>query len=170
MKNISLLLGAGFSVNVGYPTAAALNKKIMELKETEFCITSAGIFCLLKDGDQDQWSSGDYLLAKYFLVALKQFYFDKNSNFDYEQYFDYFYGLENNKVTDSKFDAFADGFRKEHLTTRENNQLLHTHRLMFNQVVSAFLVDGDGNKFYDPIHHGKPTFHGYTGFLYCMES
>jgi hypothetical protein len=169
MTNISLLLGAGFSVNAGYPTAAALNKKIIELKETEFCITSAGIFCILQNGDTDQWSSGDYLLAKYFLVAFKQFYFEKEKVFDYEKYFDYFYVLEHAKIKDAEFDAFADEFRKKYSSDRANNQLLHTHRLMFNQVVASFIVDGDGNKFYPPIHHGKPTFHGYTGFLNCME-
>jgi len=41
--------------------------------------------------------------------------------------------------------------------------------LIFNQVVSGFLVDSEGNKFYQPIHYGKPIYQGYSGFLYCME-
>ena len=36
MSNISLLLGAGFSVNKGYPTANQLNQKITSLTGKEF--------------------------------------------------------------------------------------------------------------------------------------
>ncbi len=37
-------------------------------------------------------------------------------------------------------------------------------------MISKFIVDGEGKKFYESIHYSKPIYPGYTGILNCLEN
>jgi len=171
MGNISLLLGAGFSANAGYPVGNGINNKLVALKETDFGIHSSGYVHFLRPGAADELTNGlEDLMVKKFLVAFIEFYASNYGPFNYEHYFDYFWGLESGKITDQKFDTFIENFRKTHGTIIANNQFFLKHRYAFNQIVALYIVDGNGQQWYKPAHSSKPSYPGYTGFLYCMEA
>lgn len=168
MGHISLLLGAGFSVNYGYPTAKALNSKITSLQKDEFCISGEGDFIPLEKGEQDPFEHDGYAVQKHFLVDFIQFYCAKK-DFNYEEFYDYYKGLMDGISQEADFDSFCDQFRQEYQDDTDNHNLLYRHNSIFNQLIKASIVDGQGNVYYQPVHHGKPSFTGYTGFLNCLE-
>ena len=169
MGHVSLLLGAGFSVNYGYPTAKALNNKITSLTTDEFCISTGGDFIRLEKGQQDPFSFSSHVIQKHFLVEFIQFYCAKK-DFNYEEFYDYYQGLMNGTNQEADFDDFCKQFRQKYHDNTDNHNLLYRHNTVFNQLIKASIVDEEGMRYYPPVHHGKPTFSGYTGFLNCLEA
>jgi len=165
MKQISLLLGAGFSVNKGYPTANQLNNKITSLKSSAFTVAPQGSVCWLKDGQKDSFAYDRNNTFKLFTLELVAFY-AVSHNFNYEEFFDYYTNV--NKAPDEHFLQLCDNFRETHHIEDDNINLISRHNSIFNQIISGFLVDGDGTSFYKNIHHGGP-YRGYSGFLSCLQ-
>ena len=169
MKETSILLGAGFSVNKGYPTANKLNQKLTELKAEDFWVSSEGTVLLKKKTERDP---NDYLsdyIHKYFVVDLISFYQKTEKSFNYEEFYDFFSGIDTNQK-DTDFESFCNDFREKYNLETNNSNLISRTRNIFSQLISLFIVDGDGKKFYDSIHYSKPFYPGYTGFLNCLES
>lgn len=167
MSQISILLGAGFSVNKGYPTANQLNNKITDLRDADFCIASQGSFCFLEEGQKDPYDWSDYYMYKLFSLGLIKFYADRH-DFNYEEFYDFYKGLDaGNK--DEEFEEFCNTFRAKFAVEIDNSNLLGQHDKIFNQMISAFLVDRHGNKFYEPVSYTGATYEGYTGFLRCLQ-
>ena len=74
MTETSILLGAGFSVNKGYPTANQLNKKLIQLDAEDFFIYTDGtVFLKEKNIEDPCWYSTDFK-HKYFVVKLIEYY------------------------------------------------------------------------------------------------
>lgn len=165
MKQISLLLGAGFSVNKGYPTAYQLNNKIRSLKSSEFTVAPQGSVCWLKDGQKDSFAYDHNNAFKLFTLELIAFYAATHS-FNYEEFFDYYTNV--NKAPDESFLQLCDNFRETHHIEDDNINLISKHNSIFNQLISGFLVDCDGTRFYKNIHHMGP-YPGYSGFLGCIQ-
>lgn len=166
MKEISLLLGAGFSVNKGYPTSSKLNLKLLNLKSKDFCISTAGTIAWLQDGQHDPFWYSSYYGIKIFTLELIQFY-AKQYEFDYEEFYDYY---KQNAKDDPKFNDFCDDFRRKNHIETDNINLLRELDNVYNQLIAGFLVDGEGKKFYPPEHCCGPIYPGYTGFLNCLRS
>lgn len=169
MTETSILLGAGFSVNKGYPTANQLNKKLTELDPEDFWVYSDGtVFLKEKTAKDPCWYANDSK-HKHFVIKLIEYYNKLKGNFNYEEFYDFYNEFYRGKK-DADFDAFCDKFRAEfHIETNNLNLLSQTNKI-FNQLISLFLVDGEGKKFYDSVHYCKPTYDGYTGFLNCLEN
>lgn len=169
MTETSILLGAGFSVNKGYPTANQLNQSLTELTAEDFWVASEGTVFLKEKTDEDpNWFDSDSK-HKSFVVNLIGYYKEKTCGFNYEEFYDFYNNL-NPEEKDTDFDKFCDKFRKEfHIKTNNLNLIGSTNKI-FNQLISKLLVDGEGNKFYESIHYSKPTYYGYTGFLNCLEN
>lgn len=167
MPEISLLLGAGFSVNKGYPTAKLLNTKLINVKPNQFCVATEGTLLPLEPGKENPYSYSHYDTYKQFTIALIEHYCT-NHLFEYEEFYDYYKALSNGKK-DESFERMCDRFRAEHHEDLDNHNFLTQHNHIFNQMVDFFLVDEDGKKFYQPSHACKPSYPGYTGFLYCLE-
>lgn len=167
MSSISLLLGAGFSVNKGYPTAYQLNKKITLLKADEFAVAQQGSVCWLKKGQDDPYTHSQYYTYKLFTLELIAFYAAK-TEFNYEEFFDYYTNVNRADHKDEGFEALCDVFRKKHDVDYDNSNLIASHNSIFNQLISGFLVDREGTKFYENIHHMGP-YGGYNGFLGCLQ-
>ncbi len=169
MKETSLLLGAGFSVNKGYPTANQLNQKLVELEPEDYWVYTDGtVFLKEKTEDDPCWYANDSK-HKHFVVNLIKYYSDKKGTFNYEKFYDFYNEIYRGK-NDTSFNTFCDSFREEFQIETNNLNLLSQTNKIFNQLISLFLVDGDGKKFYDSVHYCKPSYHGYTGFLNCLES
>ncbi|MBK9480363.1 MAG: SIR2 family protein [Bacteroidetes bacterium] len=169
MTEISILLGAGFSVNRGYPTAKKLNEKITSLKPEEFCVASEGSLFFKNAGDEDPYKNSGYYIYKFFLTDLINF-FSSLKPFNYEEFFDYYYQIHSGEINDDSFNNLCDAFRRKYRVSVDNSNILTQINLIYNQIIAGFLVDNEGVKFYPPVHFGKPIYPGYTGFLNCIET
>ncbi len=167
MSQISLLLGAGFSVNKGYPTAYQLNSKITSLQSEQFTVAQQGSVCWLKNGQADPYIHDQYHTFKLFTLELIAFY-ASNHNFNYEEFFDYYINVNYTDPKDEAFEQLCNAFREKHQIEDDNVNLISKHNSIFNQLISGFLVDRDGTKFYKSIHHMGP-YGGYNGFLGCLQ-
>lgn len=170
MKQTSLLLGAGFSVNQGYPTANQLNQKLTSLDSEDFWIHTDGTVLLKKREDEDPCWYSSYTKGKFFIVKLIEFYQEYTKmEFNYEEFYDFYNEIYRNEKEIAEFDEFCDNFREEYHTDIDNHNLLSKTNNIFNQLIGHYLIDREGNKFYEPVHYCKPIFPGYTGFLNCLE-
>lgn len=169
MTETSILLGAGFSVNKGYPTANQLNKKLIQLDAEDFFIYTDGtVFLKEKNIEDPCWYSTDFK-HKYFVVKLIEYYIKQKETFNYEKFYDFYNEFYRGKE-DEDFNIFCEEFRNEYNIKTNNLNLLSQTNKIFNQLISLFLVDSEGKKFYDSIHYCKPTYDGYSGFLNCIET
>jgi len=168
MSQISLLLGAGFSVNKGYPTASMLNEKITKLKATDFTVAPNGSVFLLEDGQEDIFANAANKIFKRFTLELIAFY-GSTCNFNYEEFFDYYKNINRPENRDVAFERFCDAFRGKLGIEDDNHALISMHNSIFNQIISGLLVDREGNHFYKRIHH-MGAYPGYNGFLACIQS
>ncbi len=169
MAEISILLGAGFSVNKGYPTANQLNNRLTELTAEDFWVASEGTVLLKDKSEKDPNRYSINSKHKNFVVDLILHYCDKVESFNYEEFYDFYNNL-NPEEKGTEFDEFCTKFRKEYSIDTDNLNFISQTNKIFNQLISLFIVDSDGNKFYESIHYCKPTFPGYTGFLNCLEN
>ncbi|MBB6271185.1 hypothetical protein HDF26_001612 [Pedobacter cryoconitis] len=167
MNEISLLLGAGFSVNKGFPTANKLNNKITSLTKNDFCVAQQGSFCWLEKGQNDPFPQGEYYKCKMFTLELIAYY-AKNHDFNYEEFYDYYTNVNNPDHNDKGFEELCNNFREKYKIKLDNVNLISRHNSIFNQLISALLVDGEGRKFYDAVHH-TGDYDGYVGFLRCLK-
>lgn len=169
MTETSILLGAGFSVNKGYPTANQLNKKLIQLDAEDFFIYTDGtVFLKEKNIEDPCWYSTDFK-HKYFVVKLIEYYIKQKETFNYEEFYDFYNEFYRGKE-DEDFNIFCEEFRNEYNIKTNNLNLLSQTNKIFNQLISLFLVDSEGKKIYDSIHYCKPTYDGYSGFLNCIET
>jgi hypothetical protein len=171
VKQISILLGAGFSANMGYPIANRLNDKIINIHPEDFCVTTGGTVILKPRAEEDPYSYSDYASYKYFVTQLISLYNELSGNaFDYEKFYDFYNEIVNSESTNIEFDQLCEAFRNKFKVDTTNINLISQTNQIFNQLIAAFLVDGEGRRFYDPVHHCKPLYPGYTGFLNCLEA
>lgn len=170
MKEYSILLGAGFSVNQGYPDGNQLNKKLSELDPNDFWVHTDGSVLLKKREDKDPCWYSDDARNKHFVIRLiKLFQQLSNDSFNYEEFYDFYNEIYREEKQYATFDKLCDDFRKDFDSKTNNHNLLYQTNKIFNQLISVFLVNKEGRKFYDPRHYCKPIFPGYTGFLNCLE-
>ena len=168
MSSISLLLGAGFSVNAGYPTASKLNRKITSLRIEDFDIYSDGTLFWYK-GEGPRISSNPRAnLVKEFSIALIHYY-NTQFPFDYEHFFD-FYRNDGDLKENVAFQEFFSQFKDRFHVRESLHELLHQHNSVYNQIIAHFLVDKNGRQYPEPVHICKPIFPKYTGVLNCLES
>jgi hypothetical protein len=168
MSETSILLGAGFSVNKGYPTAGKLNRRLTELDPEDFWVASEGTVLLKNRDERDQNDFASDSRLKYFVCQLIDFYQKKTDEFNYEEFYDFLNNIDPNEK-DTGFAELCEKFRNEFQNETDNLNLISRTRNIFNQLISRFIVDGEGKKFYDSIHYCKPIYPGYTGFLDCIE-
>lgn len=81
-------MGAGFSVNQGYPTANDLNGQIQNINPDNFTIDGEGnLFNLPKSKDDPFWYFSD--ARKKHFIELIQLFLKENKEFDYENFYDF---------------------------------------------------------------------------------
>lgn len=166
MGQVSLLLGAGFSVNKGYLTAKQLNQRIENIQFQEFGITSDGTFVWNQNGRED--FTTNYYTEKIFIIDFIKYYCLSNK-FNYEEFFDFYKSIIIKKGDVPEFQFFWSQFSTKYTQAKNYLSLLDTHDRIFQQIVSALLKDKENNKFYPLNHICKPIYPGYTGFLNCLE-
>lgn len=106
-QNISFLMGAGFSIPAGAPSASQLGEKIIEFGEK---ITKKKI----------HRHSITYDPLEFFLMAAVEFYNAKNE-FNYEEFYDFIYELPDDN---SFIDFLSDYFAKYKLLEKVNHEYI----------------------------------------------
>jgi hypothetical protein len=173
-KHSSLLLGAGFSVNKGYPTADKLNEKILKVNLENYSVKNDGTLTKVNSSEEDPFSYLPSALSKNFMVKLIELFENEEGPFDYEKFYDY---IVNPKLKESQaFQSTTDAFRKKcGIDSKEipfdfqDNRLLEKSITLLIQLIEVLLVDKSGKNFYKPINLMKPLPKEYKGFLQMLE-
>lgn len=168
---ISFLLGSGFSVHAGYPTAQQLNVKLSNIKADQIYIhTDQSAEFITSDSNRDYWPNEQ---KEIFVERFISFYNEKilnNMNFDYEQFYDYYQDLQSkNKLSQDEKEFFES---LKELNT-EYEQYFDNDRFSllnnFNDTFSQFLA-GQLSKYPRFVHYCKP-YHPYIRiFLEIFDS
>ena len=162
MKQISFILGAGFSVPEKYPTRKALNEKLVKIKEHEiFFDTSLTVGFLKGRDDPNSWSNEIY---KKFIQQFLKFYYDEFNVFDYEDFYDYYQSLLNNFQKSESFNKFILRFLTENEKekgTHTSTDLLAYFNIAFNQLLHEAL----GIKWPKYVSYDNNCFPNYVNFL-----
>jgi len=165
-KHISILLGAGFSANQGYPIGNQLNDLLVNCKEEDFSFYTDGSLIPAVNGQKpDLGWKNSYDNEFDFFRELVQYFKNLKGDFDYEEFYDF---IEDKAHDDSGVETIS---KKYTANSASLSSLLHGARHVLNQLVSFYLRDKDGNQYYDNVpQKGKQSFAGYTGILNCLET
>ncbi|MEX2478799.1 MAG: hypothetical protein WD357_10200 [Gracilimonas sp.] len=165
-NSLSFLLGAGFSAPMGYPIGNQLNDLLLKCDGNDFSFHTNGSLIPPKNGQKiNLGPKTSYDFEYDFCRDLMHYFNDKKGYFDYEEFYDFF--MDEAKNNSEVKELFKNN---NYRTRRDLDQMLSAIRNIFSQLVSHFLVDKDGNSWYDSAGHmGKPIFTGYTGILNCLE-
>lgn len=173
---IVILLGAGFSIDQGYPTSDNVAKRLASITKNDFYFASDGTMCV---GNNTEHEDNLYQNLFLFLLELIGHYVDKVGvdSFNYEEFYDAVNLSLRDKQPEFKpsFNVLNSECRKigekytSDLFTYE--QLLRRLPIMFNQVIGA-VIRQEGMQF--PFYNDTETFINnypdYTNFLHYIKN
>lgn len=175
MGRIVMLLGAGFSIDQGYPTSDNVAKRLASLTKKDFYFASDGTMCI---GNNTKHEDNLYQNLFLFLLELIGHYVDKvgEDNFNYEE----FYDVVNLSLRDIRpeykplYNVLNCECRKigekytNALFTYE--QLLRRLPIMFNQVIGAVIRQkGMQFPFYSNTETYINSYPDYSNFLHYLK-
>ena len=160
-RTISFLLGAGFSAPIGYPIGNELNQLLLKSRNENIAFSSEGSLVVAIDGSKpDLGYKSSHQIDFEFACEVMDYYSSVKKEFDYEEFYDYavssaFHDPDIKKISE----PFLDGDNSVH-------SLISSLKKVLNQLVSYFLKDGEGSRYYDdqPYLLDK-EIQGYTGIL-----
>jgi hypothetical protein len=172
MSQVSLLIGAGFSIPLGYPSAANLTDKFLALSPDKFSIQSDGTIYMLPQGQVDNPGNFPNLLHKIFFCDIASYYNKRFDNFNYEEFFDFLYKNRNDGDRDAEFNDFINTFISDHknwtfITDAAN--FISTALRSLDQFVVHFIKDKHGDQYYEPVHLGEGTVPEHHNILKCLR-
>ena len=173
--NIVMLLGAGFSIDQGYPTSDNVAKRLASITKNDFYFASDGTMCV---GNNTEHEDNFYQNLFLFLLELIGQYVYKVGvdNFNYEEFYDAINLSLRDKQPEFKpsFNVLNSECRKigekytNDLYTYE--QLLRRLPIMFNQVIGT-VIRQKGMQF--PFYNNTETFISsypdYSNFLHYLK-
>ena len=176
---IVMLLGAGFSIDQGYPRAVDVAEKLTSLSDSQFFLSSEGVLCDNLNNDaqiiiQDSIFHRTYLL----LIDLIKLYCSHKrlGNFNYEEFYDLINISQRHRFScyDPIFDIFNDEcksvackYTTEFITYE---QLLRRMPIVYSQVIEATIrKNGMTTPFYADVHTTMDSFPNYTNFLRFLK-
>ena len=111
-RPISLLLGAGFSVPAGYPTAAQLNCMFLTLRAGQFSVhTDGSAWFHGGNTGPNEWFSEQERLFVERLIGHYANRVATPETFHYEEFYDWYKGLRQKTVLDPVTESIAADFR-----------------------------------------------------------
>lgn len=165
-KSVSFLLGAGFSAPMGYPVGSVLNSLLLSCDGSTFGFYTDGTLVVSTNGTKPDFgykTSYDYDFE--FCKDLIKLFDKKRGYFDYEEFYDFY----NNEAENDEevIKLFNSKYYGEEKGVGEKLRRLTT---IYSQLISKFLVDNEGNSWYeDAPHFSGPSWPGYTGTLNCLS-
>ncbi len=165
-KSISLLLGAGFSAPMKYPTGSQLNELLLNCDGSDFGFSTDGRLCKdTRGGKPNSEIKNSYDYEFDFCQDLIIHFNETKGYFDYEEFYDFF-------VDDAKEDPKVEALYKagHYGTEKALSQMLYALENIYCQLIGYFLKDGEGKSWYDDEGHmAGPIWPGYTGILNCLK-
>lgn len=160
-KNISILLGAGFSAPMGYPTGNELNNLLLNSINENFGFHTTGSLAVNTDGSKPDFGyKNKYDIEFEFCFNLMHYFNKSKGHFDYEEFYDY---ILYEVIHDKKVKLVAKPFLSKTTTL---SSLIYGLKNVYTQVVSHYLKDRDGNKYYDNLPYACGDFFiGYSGIM-----
>lgn len=165
MKNLSFLLGSGFSVPDGMKTVSQINELILSLKLEDIYVHSDMTFMLLNGQKKPGYSS--HSVDEYFFITFVSFYNDKvKGQFNYEDFYDYVSSYLRFKNHQEEIEQFVDKFNTEIFkATYPRDALNHLSRFSdnFSKLISSLL---QSKKYYEDVSLGNyPNYDTFSFFL-----
>lgn len=166
MKNISFLLGSGFSVPDGYPTTSQINNRLKSINQNEIHIHSSGSAWFLNgQEDLNSWSREE---QKLFVQRFLEFYnieIIPGEEFNYEKFYDFYSELRRTDELNEKCKKFFDDFRKESGQEYDHYNFLLNFHDTFSQLLASLL----SIKWPEPVSWVRPYQRNYSEFLELLE-
>lgn len=164
-KNISILLGAGFSAPMGYPIGNELNDLLLKSNEANFGFHTSGSLVVNTDGSKPDFGyKTSYDIEFEFCFELMNYFKQVKGDFDYEKFYDY---ILDEVKEDKEVNKIAEPFLND---TTDLSSLIYGLKNVYTQVVSFYLKDRDGNKYYDNLPYAMGHyFSGYSGVMKCIS-
>lgn len=164
----SLLLGAGFSKNEGYPTARELNKKFVDLELNDFYIKSDGILNL---NHKNSEVFNIRIVESDFFIEILKYFKALNSEFNYEEFYDFINQQILKSSKSSDLNQICDRIRNKYpYYPIDNSNLFDKALNILNQLTLNYLKNNEGKAYYDDRYLSNRFYPGYTGFFNCLES
>lgn len=167
--NTSFLIGSGFSIPYGMPSVGDINKMFTSIGQDEIYYGLDGRVTFLRgQDDPNGWMKKD---EKNFFVQFIAHYCANNggvNNFNYEVFFDYYYGHYTGNANPT-ITQFCDTFRSktpDKQDTDDTNLLLDFHNI-FSQLLGAILRKSE---FYENTVYRGTYSSSYDVFLRYIKS
>lgn len=171
MSSVSLLIGAGFSIPLGYPSANALTSSLLGLAPDVFSIQSDGTIYMLPTGQADNPGNMGNFIHKHFFVEVMDYYIKRFGGFQYEDFFDHLFQNRNDNGRDVGLEAFIKAFYAKHNVGHLHHPVdfITTALKLLDQCVTHFIVDGFGKQFYERVYLGIGTVPEHHNILTCIK-
>ncbi|MXV14349.1 hypothetical protein [Hufsiella ginkgonis] len=171
-RNLSFLLGSGFSRGDNMPLVRDINERLSNLKETDFYLYQEMTAGFYKDDYRDP-NAKMTLRDRCFAEEFVRFYVanscaGKTENFNYETFFDYFIEFLYEKQHQDEVNRFCEEYKgKNKLRGHFDNALNLLTRFLniFNQLVASLLTRV---KYYENISYtgGYPSYEHFSRIMY----
>lgn len=163
-ESIAFLLGAGFSIPMGYPTGGAVNNGILKFDEQPVSFSPSGEMASRTDGTKPDFGytnnyDREFSLCKDLIAA----YSNKVDEFDYERFMD----VLRSKDIYTEYAAIIEKYVDEYNTPYG---LIGNLPDVYSQMVAHLLKDADNKSWYEGIpthigpYHDEPRS-SYNSFL-----
>lgn len=166
-KQISFLIGAGFSAPMGYPIGNKLNELLLNSESENFAFHTSGQLCVNQDGSKPDFGFKTSYDREYeFCMDLMRHFLNKNGYFDYEEFYDFIHSdiSEDSEIVEiTKRHMVGPGLDVRHMLNGTDNIMC--------QLIAYYLHDGNGRTYYDdePYILGG-EYPPYTGILRSIRS
>jgi hypothetical protein len=190
-KHISLLLGAGFSFNKGYPLGKDINEALLDFKNKYPSVYFASSGKLCDDEYSGNADNFGWNRAFDLCIYLMEYYNIKEHGFNYEKFYDYlFYEAKTDtearkyvteqfaKTFDMDFrdnDSIDESAKSEYKNAITNKVCKYNNeyddhiqtiiRTIYNQLVMFLLKDENGHCHYDETNSISDKYNGFLTYL-----
>ncbi|MBR6161725.1 MAG: hypothetical protein IKQ75_07645 [Bacteroidales bacterium] len=157
--NISIILGAGFSVPMGYPMGKDINNVLSHFDFNQTDISMSGRLSRLNISNPQAYQSHCYVE---FCHRIIDTYITNRGFFDYEEFFDF---IRSNEI----FEQTYQDSTKDLISNKNYGQFVFALNNILPQMIECVIKDKDGDIWYDnkPFHLG-PVFE-YDVFLQVLS-
>lgn len=163
-ESVAFLLGAGFSIPMGYPTGGAVNNGILKFEKQPVAFSPSGEMVSRKDGTKPDFGYTNSFDKEFNLCKeLTAAYNNKVDEFDYERFMD----VLRSKDIYTEYAAIIEKYVDESNTSYG---LIGNLPDIYSQMVAHLLKDADNRSWYEGMPtHIEPYLDGprssYNSFL-----
>ncbi len=168
-KSISLLLGAGFSAPMGYPTGEQINKALLNFDNEPVDFAPSGVLAIPTNGQKPQFQiAGIYNFHQkrfeFCKRLIHEYYVAHGKTFDYEVFYDFIKSRD--EAMQERYQTLCHDLISE---VESYESILFNIDHIYNQMVAYLLKDRNGKFRYDDEPFKVNNVDGYNGFLQYLS-